>query len=357
MKERNYSLDLIKILATITIIFHHYQQATGLFFEGHLNFFHGRFYFGIVVELFFEVSGFLMFTYIDKIRNGLSFGEYFKRRFIRFFPMVVIGAVGYEAFVVILNHVRLPDVTAFSELSLWGMITDFFMVQSGGALPNPMINNPTWYISVLMICYVAFYLIVWLADRLRVKPWYMFAAMVFLGLGIQTYGINLPFLNGISSRGFIGFFLGVLLAWGLKHANWKINRREHARSVVCAGVMVFLVVFMVLKWQYASDGYKNLTIFLFYPSLIILLNDSSIAKALHFRWIGEIAKGTFCAFILYVDLLVVLFCINGARGGTLPLQTAWMMLLFAFVTMVIGIVVHYLVEEPINHRIDLVIRN
>lgn len=35
--ERKYGLDVIKIAATILIIFHHYQQVTGVTFDG-INF-------------------------------------------------------------------------------------------------------------------------------------------------------------------------------------------------------------------------------------------------------------------------------------------------------------------------------
>ena len=37
-KERNYSLDFLKIIATILIVFHHYQQILNVEFRG-VNFF------------------------------------------------------------------------------------------------------------------------------------------------------------------------------------------------------------------------------------------------------------------------------------------------------------------------------
>lgn len=68
--QRNYSLDVLRIIATVLIVFHHYQQATGAFFEGCLNFFNGRFYFGYIVEFFFLLSGFFMVNYRNWIENG-----------------------------------------------------------------------------------------------------------------------------------------------------------------------------------------------------------------------------------------------------------------------------------------------
>ena len=86
------------------------------------------------------------------------------------------------------------------------------------------VNNPTWYISVLMLCYVVFYIIVYIANRIKIHPQYLFVVMIFLGMGINTYGINLPFLNGSSSRGYYAFFFGILLAGILKKN--KIGKKE-----------------------------------------------------------------------------------------------------------------------------------
>jgi len=75
-KKRNYGLDFLKIVATILIVFHHYQQVLNVEFAG-INFFGGKFYFGYLVELFFLISGFLMFKYIERIKQGLTFKEFF----------------------------------------------------------------------------------------------------------------------------------------------------------------------------------------------------------------------------------------------------------------------------------------
>ncbi len=36
--DREYSLDFLKIVATIYIIFYHYQQVTGVKFDNFINF-------------------------------------------------------------------------------------------------------------------------------------------------------------------------------------------------------------------------------------------------------------------------------------------------------------------------------
>ena len=209
-KERDYSLDFLKILATICIIFHHYQQVTGASFDHFINFWNGKFYFGYIVELFFVLSGYFMFSYIEKIEGGLSFPQFYLKRFLRLAPMLLIGAVAYEILLVSYHHIYMSswmDITA----SFWGIIIDALGIQEGWVLPNPCVNNPTWYISVLLLCYILFYFIVYLSHRICIPKEYLFIFMIFLGMGIQTYAINLPFLNGSSARGFYAFFFGILL--------------------------------------------------------------------------------------------------------------------------------------------------
>ena len=156
MKQRDYSIDFIKIVATVLIVFHHYQQITGAYFDDGINFFNGTFYYGYIVELFFVISGYFMFSYISRIEDGLSFPIFYFNRFIRLFPIMAMGAVAYEVFLVIYQHTY--QSSWFDNMpTFWGTIIASLGIQSGWGLPNLCVNNPTWYISVLMLCYILFY--------------------------------------------------------------------------------------------------------------------------------------------------------------------------------------------------------
>lgn len=50
--QRIYSLDLLKTLGTVIIVFHHYQQYMEVTFASGINFFAGAFPFQYTVELF-----------------------------------------------------------------------------------------------------------------------------------------------------------------------------------------------------------------------------------------------------------------------------------------------------------------
>ena len=143
IKERDYSLDLLKILATVVIILHHYQQVMGVHFDNGINFFGGTFYFGLVVELFFILSGYVIFPYVKKIYDhNISFSNFFIKRWIRLFPLLLISAVVCE----MIWFFCQPYYDG-SGITFWGTVINALGIQDGWVFANPYVNNPTWYIT------------------------------------------------------------------------------------------------------------------------------------------------------------------------------------------------------------------
>ncbi len=69
-----------------------------------------------------------------------------------------------------------------------------------------MINNPIWYISVLLVCYITLYFCVWFAKRVNIKKEYLFIAVIVIGMMLIVGGIDWPILCGRTGRGFVAFF-------------------------------------------------------------------------------------------------------------------------------------------------------
>ena len=90
-EHRFYTLDALKFFAAIGIVFHHYQQVTGVVFS-RFNFYGGRIYFGYLVELFFILSGFFMAVHIEK-HKGLQLKEFLLGKMIRLYPAAIISGV------------------------------------------------------------------------------------------------------------------------------------------------------------------------------------------------------------------------------------------------------------------------
>ena len=82
-------------------------------------------------------------------------------------------------------------------IDFWVVITSLTLQFAGGAVGNVSlgINNPIWFICVLLICHTFLYVIQKLSTKYQFYPVYGFICMIFLGISAVTYKINLPFWN------------------------------------------------------------------------------------------------------------------------------------------------------------------
>lgn len=200
--ERNYYIDFLKVAATVVIFFHHFTQ---LICNGNGFFFNGPIYFGRLVELFFIISGYLMYKYQTRIINGEKFRKYFYNRAVRFIPLTFIAAVSYDV-LAILYKVKTGQPFLESNLSLSGTLFTAINIQAGWMLQNPGINNPTWYISVLMLCYLILFVLNKAAHKCNINVNYLYIIMILIGIGVIEYSIEMPFFNAYSARGYYSFF-------------------------------------------------------------------------------------------------------------------------------------------------------
>ena len=155
MKKRIYALDLLKFVAAIIIIFYHYQGQHSITFPS-FNFYGGAFSFGNLVELFFVISGYFMYSSAAKIPEREHFSSFMKKRCIRLLPVNALAAAAHCVYMLL----------QYGGCSVWGwMITSLGLFALGGEFSKYNINAPAWYISVLLICYVWFYVLTYCGKK------------------------------------------------------------------------------------------------------------------------------------------------------------------------------------------------
>ena len=262
-KTRYHSIDCIKFILAIGIICHHYQQVTGVSFDG-INFYGGKFYFGYFVEAFFILSGFLVAAAgLDRITAD-GFWPYLKRKAIRLYPMAILSVLFIwvaEALYYLHFDVFRGDTVS---IGAWTLICSLALIFSGGAvkLPNLALNNPLWYLSVLLICYVTVYIVCWVAGRSHIEPIKIIFFAEFLFLGIYGYELDLPFLIQGSSRGLTAFFWGILLYH-------MISRFSEVRYTILS--IFLLVLFALLTLRFGDlwiDNQWGVWTFIVFPLIL-----------------------------------------------------------------------------------------
>lgn len=151
--RRVYSLDVLKFLAIVIILFHHFQQETHATFAFGINWCYGSFYWGYLVELFFVISGFVTFRYVNRIQCDTAFAPFFLKKYTRFLPMLIVAGIGYLAANLLYRTVF--ELGGF-PFSVWAVASSLLGI-ARWLNTSLMVNNPTWYISVLLLCYVYFF--------------------------------------------------------------------------------------------------------------------------------------------------------------------------------------------------------
>ena len=340
--SRNYCLDALKALAAFCIVLHHLQQDAGVRFHG-LNFYGGHLQFGYIVEFFFIVSGFLVMQSERRKAeraDGPGLVESFVLRWERIWPMAAISILCYIP--LCWGYRALTGSWIFGQKQgLWSAVASLLLVYSGWASPSIHgMNNPTWYLCVLIVCYALFYLGMWLADRLRTKTWPVFLFLTLLGIGARDFHLALPFLMESSARGYASFFLGTLLAQALPYMRlWKKFLPPCVLMVCGSGACLVADVLIDNQWA--------LVTFVLYPALIVVASESKrLNHLLAHPFVSLCGRASYEVYLWHTPLEVAA-ALALALLGTPYHATRLSMLLSALAIEAFGIAMYQLVERRV----------
>jgi hypothetical protein len=344
-RKRIFILDILKIVATILIVFHHYQQILNVEFNK-INFFGGKFYFGHLVELFFLISGFLMFNYIEKIKQGLSFEEFFINRLKRLLPLIAIAAILYE-FLIYFHFRIFGEKLLEGELNFWGTVISCFGIQAGWSFENPVINNPMWYVSVLILCYIIFYIITKISIIKNYKYIYFYLIMIFLGISIQRNYTDLAFFNPYTARGYYAFFSGLLLS--IFFYKCKVGKFIKILSILT----VIFIIFLISRHYYIVEKNLNYTLtFIFYPTLIIGFHINEVNIIYLKKIISKIAEISFNVYVWHIVGILILIIVNKGYNLNIKLNSYRVMMIFTIILYIFGFFSYYFIEKPLEKLIS-----
>jgi len=210
-------LDALRFIVAFMIILHHFQGAGPVPLAEHLHpvFERGGF---LLTNFFLIDSGYvLMRVYAGAVgRGAMSPGDFVLKRVLRVVPAHLIMLLSLVALVLLGTAVGAPPRNP--EWFAWDQFpAQLLLVQSFGVHGGLGWNAPTWSVSALIGCYLAF---PWILKGLRqVGPW------TALGLGVAVYLLvneatwallDFPVYQMPLKYGFIRalplFFLGMTLA-------------------------------------------------------------------------------------------------------------------------------------------------
>lgn len=339
-------LDALRFIGAGLIILHHFQAAgpQALAETVHPVFERGGF---LLTNFFLIDSGYvLMRVYGAAVGQGrMSAGDFFIRRALRVWPAHLIMGLGLAALVLLGTAAGAPPRSP--EWFAWDQLpAQLALVQSFGVHGGLGWNAPSWSISALIGCYLAFPWI--LRGLMRLGPW------TILALGVGAYLLanqiawalfDLPVYQMPLRLGFWRalplFFLGMCLA-GFAQKVWMAPRLAGWAGVAAA-----------IGLAAAQHFDKNALISLAFISVIILA-AGAVPVRKPSRLVELAAMASFSMFITNEVVRIAWFGAVNVAVARLDLAQPAQWALWAAGVMaafVFAFAFHHVVDQPIQNRL------
>lgn len=339
-------LDALRFIVAFLIILHHFQAAGPVPLAEAINpiFERGGF---LLTNFFLIDSGYvLMRVYGAAVDKGrLSPGDFFLKRFLRVVPAHLMMGLSLVGLVLLSGAVgvapRNPEWFAWDQLP-----AQLLLVQSFGVYGGLGWNAPTWSISALIGCYLAFPWII--RGLMRLGPWSALA----LGVGVYLAAnqlcwrfLDLPVYQMPMRYGFFRalplFFLGMCLAWFAQKV-WVAPRLAGWAGVLAA------VGFFALELH---DKHALIALTLI---SIIILAAGAVPVRKPSKLVEKAAVVSFSMFITNEVVRIAWFgVVNVAVARlALPVAAQWgLWVLGVMAAVVFAFAFHFAVDDPIQSRI------
>ena len=339
-------LDALRFIVASLIILHHFQAAGPVPLAELINpiFERGGF---LLTNFFLIDSGYvLMRVYGSSVGSGrMSAGDFFAKRFLRVYPAHLLMGLVLVVLVVASTAAgigpRNPEWFRWDQLPAQLTLTQAFGVYGGLGW-----NAPSWSISALVGCYLAF---PWLLKAMRrMGPWAVLAGVVVLYLlanqathalfGYPVY--QMPMMYGFW-RALPLFILGMGLA-AFTEKVWIAPKLAAVIGIVSA------VAFFALELH---D--KHALVALTLISLIILA-AGAVPVTRPSKLIEKLSVISFSMFITNEVTRIAFFGVANVMIAklALPVAAQWgLWVLGVAMAFVVAFGFHVLVDQPIQARI------
>jgi peptidoglycan/LPS O-acetylase OafA/YrhL len=220
--KRIDELDALRGIATFLVVIYHYTFRFQEYFQytfitDKFNFKYGHY----GVELFFVISGFVIFMSIEHTNDPLNF---LYKRFLRLYPTFLMAMIFSYLFIAAFGPAVLK-VSIFEFLVNFTMAPSFFNIKA--------VDGVYWTLKVE----TAFYLAVAFAIFIKKKESYKFFGYIFLLVGLLSFIIIKPNLY---------FYYGSLFLAGINfYKIWKNDSdyQNHFQIIVCLIFSLFYPTF------------------------------------------------------------------------------------------------------------------
>lgn len=298
MKNRNYSIDFLRLISILAVILIHISNATLDYGNYNLNRLPFSFFLTeaprFAVPVFFLISGYLLMNHYSK---NLKASTFYKKRFVKILPPYILWSAIY--FVFIDNH-------TFQQLLSVKFLEDLF---TGDA------SYQLYFIPTILILYLLFPLIIKYEKMILSSRFVISLTAIVCILSAYSYYTNpttLPFYAPVR----IAFFNLVPFIAGIYYVKNRAKVNEYKNFYVLlavSAVSLFLILFEAYFLFYKTHN-PNFVRNQWRPS--VLFYGISIAPLLVFFYrkvlepfkhiiyfLSTLSFGVFFVHLVFLDLI------------------------------------------------------
>ncbi|WP_343060295.1 acyltransferase [Brevundimonas variabilis] len=328
------------------IILHHFQAAGPhpLAELVHPVFERGGF---LLTNFFLIDSGYvLMRVYGSAIGSGrMGAGDFFAKRVLRVYPAHLIMGLGLVALVVVSGAFGLAPRNP--EWFRWDQLpAQLLLVQSFGIPGGLGWNAPSWSVSALIGCYLAFPWI--LRGLLRLGPWHALAIVVgvyLLANALTWLLLDYPVYQMPLTYGFLRALPLFVLGMGLA----VFSERVFVAPKLAAWIGIGAAVALAIVQAFDKHALISLTLI----SLIILA-AGAVPVTRPSKWVEKAAVVSFAMFITNEVVRIAWFGVANVAIARLGLSEPVQWVIWGLgvaAAFIFAWVFHVLIDDPLQTRI------
>ena len=308
------------------------------------QFYHIFFWHNVAVDLFFELSGFIL-CYVYLARD-FSWKRYALARFSRIYPLYLVGLL---IFMLLDVGAYLKTGVRSADLIPQSIIANLLLIQDWPLLPYfRSINVPTWSISVEIFLYIFIFPVLLYGQKYLTLKQKLFLAIIPVALLTGIYAVfpEGEFRAGLSPfRGILcftsGFFMCTL---GLDRGFPGVPRKVE--------MLILLIAAFCLLFEFPLG--RGVAVMAFPFLAYLSASNASLLTALIARptlcWLGDISYSVYAWHWPILRALGIATGIDGRGNGLFHFPFPHILYVLVALVTVLGIahLSHFYFERPVS---------
>ena len=275
------------------------------------------------------MSGFLT-AYSDSRKRECN--SFLRDKYIRILPAAWLS-MSFYLFIAIAYRIIIGTDLVGVKLDTIHILSSFLMVNQGWVIDLfPAVNNPTWYLDVLMLCYILYYCIRKFVKSNITRSFICIGIIFFTILG-NILNMQFPFFWLESKRGYVAFFSGILI-----YELYVTFRKKLKYFLV---ILVPLSIAGIL-YRGLSDWY--LLVSFVFPAVIIIAIS---LPQVHHKFINIVGAISFEVYLWHGPLLKLVLLICDAVGYRIE-HSYLSMIVFSLLVWGVATLIYHFFERPVG---------